>query len=92
MSRANRVSLLHDSRSLISRDYGTVAILMPARLRQSDFYTLLPSIERKQKSKKQNAKKQKTKWMCDADLALRSDNDVITTQSVDTDNDAAAKF
>jgi|SRR5215470_15729655 len=58
MSRANRVSLLHDSRSLISRDYGTVAILMPARLRQSDFYYSIAVNRAQTKKQKTNAKKQ----------------------------------
>src|SRR5215467_8434750 len=87
MSSANRVSLLHDSRSLISRDYGTIAILMRARLRQSDFYYSI-AVNRAQSKNK----KQKNKMECDADLALRSDNDLITTQSADTENDATAKF
>ena len=56
MSRANHVSPLHDSRNLISRDYGTVAILMREGLRQVISITLLPSIERDQKIKKTKAK------------------------------------
>src|SRR5215467_3886962 len=94
MSRANRVSLLHDSRSLISRDYGTVSILMPERLRQVISITLLPSIKRD--LNKQNKKNKKQNGVCatikKGNLALQSDSDVITTQSIDTGDGAAANF
>jgi hypothetical protein len=68
MSRANRVSLLHDSRSLISRNYGTVCHLDARASAASDFVTLLPSIERDQKTKT----KTKNKMECD-DTMKRGD-------------------